>query len=128
ALHYRPADGAELSFPMLQFSLLGAVCMLGSLWLVIRARAAVRAGALAIGVLAVYLWSLLSMLTTLARTTLLSFRLQPTLTVLLATAGVFGFVEVTRALAARHRSALPVATAIGLAGAIAFSQDIPDVL
>ena len=80
ALHYLPADGAELTFPMLQFSLLGAICMLGTLWLVVRARSSVRAGALAIGVLAVYLWSLLSMLTTLARTTLLSFRLQPTLT------------------------------------------------
>ncbi|WP_033720472.1 arabinofuranosyltransferase, partial [Mycobacterium avium] len=81
AQHYLPADGAELTFPMLQFTLLGVVCMAGTLWLVLRARASVRAGALAIGVLAVYLWSLLSMLTTLARTTLLSFRLQPTLSV-----------------------------------------------
>jgi galactan 5-O-arabinofuranosyltransferase len=128
AQHYLPADGAELTFPMLQFTLLGALCMLGTLWLVMRARSSVRAGGLAIGVLAVYLWSLLSMLTTLARTTLLSFRLQPTLTVLLATAGVFGFVEATRALAARHRAVIPVAAAIGLTGAIAFSQDIPDVL
>jgi galactan 5-O-arabinofuranosyltransferase len=134
AFHYLPADGAELTFPMLQFTLLGALCMLGTLWLVVRARSSVRAAGLAVGVLAVYLWSLLSMLTTLARTTLLSFRLQPTLTVLLATAGVFGFIEVTLALAARGRdhawgrSVLPVATAIGLAGAIAFSQDIPDVL
>jgi len=141
AFHYLPADGAELSFPMLQFTLLGALCMLGTLWLVVRARPpqaggapTSRAAGLAVGVLAVYLWSLLSMLTTLARTTLLSFRLQPTLTVLLATAGVFGFIEVTLALAARGRdqawgrSVLPVATAIGLAGAIAFSQDIPDVL
>ncbi|HZC10050.1 MAG TPA: galactan 5-O-arabinofuranosyltransferase [Mycobacterium sp.] len=128
AFHYLPADGAELSFPMLQFTLLGALCMLGTLWLVVRARSSVRAAGLAVGVLAVYLWSLLSMLTTLARTTLLSFRLQPTLTVLLATAGVFGFIEVTLALTARHRAVLPVATAIGLAGAIAFSQDIPEVL
>jgi galactan 5-O-arabinofuranosyltransferase len=85
-------------------------------------------------VLAVYLWSLLSMLTTLARTTLLSFRLQPTLTVLLAAAGVFGFIEVTLALATRGRdhawgrSVIPVAAAVGLAAAIAFSQDIPNVL
>ena len=57
----------ELTFPMLQFSLLGALCMLGTLWLIVRARSSVRAGALAIGVLTVYLWSLLSMLTTLAR-------------------------------------------------------------
>ena len=134
AFHYLPADGAELTFPMLKFTLLGALCLLGTLWLVVRARASVRAGGLAIGVLAVYLWSLLSMLTTLARTTLLSFRLQPTLTVLLTAAGVFGFVEGTTALAVRGRehawgrAVLPVAASIGLAAAIAFSQDIPDVL
>ena len=55
--------------------------------------------------LAVYAWSLLSMLTTLVGTTLLSFRLQPTLTVLLAAAGAFGFIEATpgagRAVTAR---------------------------
>jgi galactan 5-O-arabinofuranosyltransferase len=134
AFHYLPADGAELTFPMLQFSLLGAICMLGTLWLVVRARSSVRAGALAIGVLAVYLWSLLSMLTTLARTTLLSFRLQPTLTVLLVAAGAFGFIEAVQAVAARGRdrgwgpAVVPVAGAIGLAAVIAFSQDIPDVL
>ncbi len=128
AFHYLPADGAVLTFPMLQFSLLGAICLLGALWLVLRARSSVRAGALAIGVLAVYVWSLLSMLTTLARTTLLSFRLQPTLTVLLVAAGAFGFVEAVRALSARSHAALPVAGAVGLAAAIAFSQDIPDVL
>jgi galactan 5-O-arabinofuranosyltransferase len=132
AFHYLPADGAVLTFPMLQFSLLGAVCLLGALWLVVRARSSVRAGALAIGVLAVYLWSLLSMLTTLARTTLLSFRLQPTLTVLLVAAGAFGFVEAVAALAPRsgafQKAVAPVAGAIGLAAAIAFSQDIPDVL
>jgi galactan 5-O-arabinofuranosyltransferase len=128
AYHYLPADGAQLTFPMLQFTLLGTLCMVGTVWLVVKARSSVRAGGLAIGVLAVYLWSLLSMLTTLARTTLLSFRLQPTLTVLLAAAGVFGFIEVTLALAARHRAVVPVAAAIGLAGAIGFSQDIPEVL
>jgi galactan 5-O-arabinofuranosyltransferase len=134
AYHYLPADGAELTFPMLQFSLLGAICMLGTLWLVVRARSSVRAGALAIGVLAIYLWSLLSMLATLTRTTLLSFRLQPTLTVLLVAAGVFGFVETVQALTAHGRdqgwgrAVVPVAGAIGLAATIAFSQDIPDVL
>jgi galactan 5-O-arabinofuranosyltransferase len=128
AQHYLPADGAELTFPMLQFSLLGAVCMVGTLWLVVRARTSVRAGALSIGVLAVYVWSLLSMLTTLARTTLLSYRLQPTLTVLLVAAGAFGFLEVVAALAPRGRAVIPVAGAIGLTAAIAFSQDIPDVL
>ncbi|WP_179471353.1 galactan 5-O-arabinofuranosyltransferase [Mycolicibacterium vinylchloridicum] len=129
AQHYLPADGAVLTFPMLQFSLLGALCMLGTLWLVWRASTSTRAAALGIGVLTVYAWSALSMLTTLLGTTLLSFRLQPTLTVLLSAAGVFGFIEVTLAIAARaNRKVIPVGAAIGLIGAIGFSQDIPDVL
>ena len=129
AQHYLPADGAVLTFPMLQFSLLGSLCMLGTLWLVWRARTSVRAAALGIGVLSLYAWSLLSMLTTLVGATLLSFRLQPTLTVLLSAAGAFGFIEVALALRDRWaRSVLPVAAAIGLIGAIGFSQDIPDVL
>lgn len=141
AQHYLPGDGAVLNFPMLQFSLLGALCMLGTLWLAWRGFSSggqersdpgigsTRAAALGIGVLALYAWSLLSMLTTLVGTTLLSFRLQPTLTVLLSAAGVFGFIEITLAVAARwSRRAIPVAVAIGLIGAIGFSQDIPHVL
>lgn len=133
AQHYLPKDGAELSFPMLEFTLLGALCMLGTGWLVVRARSSTRAGALAIAVLTVYAWSLLSMLTTLVGTTLLSFRLQPTLTILLTAAGAFGFIEVARAVAARVRPpnatrVVAVATAIGALGALTFSQDIPDVL
>ena len=149
AQHYLPDDGAILNFPMLQFSLLGALCMLGTLWLVWRARSSARATALGIGVLSLYAWSLLSMLATLAGTTLLSFRLQPTLTVPLAAAGVFGLIDVARTLGGwgyhplageseatrgikpaggKWRHAIPVATAVGLIGAIGFSQDIPHVL
>ena len=142
AQHYLPADGAQLSFPMLQFTLLGALCMIGTIWLVVRAKSSTRAAALAIGVLTVYAWSLLSMLTTLLRTTLLSFRLHPTLTVLLATAGVFSFVEGALAIAHRGREErnsrsyepptsrriVAAAGVLGAVGALAFSQDIPNVL
>lgn len=133
AQHYLPDAGAQLTFPMLSFTLLGALCMLGTLWLVVRARTSTRAGALAIAVLAVYAWSLLSMLTTLVGTTLLSFRLQPALTVLLTTAGAFGFIEATQAIARRYqpdtaRRVTAAAAAVGAIGAITFSQDIPDVL
>ncbi|MFN8071588.1 MAG: galactan 5-O-arabinofuranosyltransferase [Mycobacterium sp.] len=142
AQHYLPGDGAVLTFPMLQFSLLGALCVLGTVWLVwrgfggqqrsdpgIRSRSSTRAAALAIGVLSLYAWSLLSMLSTLAGSTLLSFRLQPTLTVLLSAAGVFGFADIARAAAARwNPRIIPVAAAVGLIGAIGFSQDIPHVL
>ncbi len=130
AQHYLPADGAQLSFPMLSFTMLGALCLVGTIWLVVRARTSTRAGALAIAVLAVYAWSLLSMLTTLAGTTLLSFRLQPTLVILLSAAGVFGFVEAARGLAENFssRRLLVAAGAVGTIGALTFSQDIPDVL
>lgn len=129
AQHYLPGDGAVLNFPMLQFSLLGALCMLGTLWLAWRSPTSTRAAALGIGVLALYAWSLLSMLTTLAGTTLLSFRLQPTLTVLLTAAGAFGFLEVTRWASSRWSPRLvPAAAAVGLIGAVGFSQDIPEVL
>ncbi len=143
AQHYLPMDGAELTFPMLDFTLLGALCMLGTIWLVMYARTSTRAGdehlreenpaaALAVGVLAVYAWSLLSMLTTLLGTTLLSFRLQPVLSVLLAAAGTFGFIWVAQAAAARFqhpgRHVVAIAATIGAIGAMTFSQDIPDVL
>ena len=133
AQHYLPPDGAQLSFPMLEFTLLGALCMVGTLWLVIRARSSTRAAGLAFGVVAVYAWSLLSMLTTLVGTTLLSFRLQPTLTVLLTAAGAFGFIEVTLAVARRYSSdtaqrIVIAAGAVGAIGALTFAQDIPDVL
>lgn len=133
AQHYLPQDGAQLTFPMLSGTLLGALCMVGTLWLVVRARSSTRAGALAVAVLAVYAWSLLSMLTTLVGTTLLSFRLQPTLTVLLTTAGAFGFVEASLAIARRYqaetgRRVVAAAAAVGSIGALTFSQDIPDVL
>src|SRR6201991_3549935 len=133
AQHYLPSAGAQLEFPMLHFTLLGALCMVGTLWLVVRARSSTRAGALAIAVLAVYAWSMLSMLTTLAGTTLLSFRLQPTLTILLTAAGVFGFLEATLAIARHYqpetgRRVVAAAATLGAIGALTFSQDIPDVL
>ncbi|MUL66243.1 arabinofuranosyltransferase [Mycobacterium sp. CBMA 234] len=133
ALHYLPMSGAQLSFPMLDATLLGVMCLVGTLWLVVKARSSTRAAALAMAVVSVYAWSLLSMLATLARTTLLSFRLQPTLLVLLVAAGTFGFLEVARGLA--HRYAQPttnrviaVAAVIGAIGAVSFSQAIPDIL
>lgn len=132
AQHYLPMDGAELTFPMLDFTLLGALCMLGTIWLVVYARTSTRAGALAVGVLSVYAWSLLSMLTTLVGTTLLSFRLQPTLSVLLTAAGTFGFIWVAQAVMTRYqhpgRHVVAIAATVGAVGAVTFSQDIPDVL
>ncbi|WP_425295838.1 galactan 5-O-arabinofuranosyltransferase [Nocardia abscessus] len=131
ALHYLPEAGAELPLPMFHFSLLGALCLIGTIWLVLRAASSRRAQALGIGVAAIYLWTLLSMAATAAGTTLLSFRLEPVLLVLLSVAGAFGFVEGARAIyqalnePARFRL---VAIVVATIGALAFTQDIPHVL
>jgi len=133
ALHYLPMSGAQLTFPMLDATLLGVMCLLGTLWLVVKGRSSTRAAALGMAVVSVYAWSLLSMLATLARTTLLSFRLQPTLLVLLVAAGTFGFLEAARALANRYAQPttnriIAVAATVGAIGAVSFTQAIPDIL
>ncbi|WP_051022015.1 arabinofuranosyltransferase [Nocardia pneumoniae] len=131
ALHYLPEGGSQLPLPMFDFSLLGALCLIGTVWLVLRAASSRRAQALGIGVAAIYLWTLLSMAATAAGTTLLSFRLEPVLLVLLAVAGAFGFVEGARAIyqalnePARFRLVVIVVATVG---ALAFTQDIPHVL
>ncbi|WP_194816757.1 galactan 5-O-arabinofuranosyltransferase [Nocardia sp. XZ_19_385] len=131
ALHYLPEAGAELPLPMVEFTLQGGLCLIGTIWLVLRAGSSRRAQALGIGVLAIYLWTLLSMVATAAGTTLLSFRLDAPLKVLLAAAGAFGFVEGARALyqAVNEPAVLkPVAATLAVLGALAFAQDIPHVL
>ncbi|MFD3510470.1 galactan 5-O-arabinofuranosyltransferase [Nocardia sp. NPDC058666] len=131
AFHYLPESGAQLAFPMLEFSLRGALCMIGVLWLVVRAGSSRRAQALGIGVVSIYLWTLLSMAATAAGTTLLSFRLEPVLLALLAAAGVFGFVEGATAIYQALNEPAPMRTAaaaIAVLGALAFAQTIPTVL
>ncbi|WP_378743384.1 galactan 5-O-arabinofuranosyltransferase [Nocardia brasiliensis] len=131
AQHYLPESGAELFFPMAEFSLRGALCLVGLIWLVVRAASSRRAQALGIGVLAIYLWTLLSMAATAAGTTLLSFRLEPVLLVLLAAAGAFGFVEGARAIyqALNEPSQFRLAAvAVAIVGALAFTQHIPHIL
>ncbi|MBU3060230.1 galactan 5-O-arabinofuranosyltransferase [Nocardia sp. NEAU-G5] len=128
---YLPGAGSQLPFPMFEFSLLGALCLIGTVWLVLRAGSSRRAQALGIAVVAIYLWSLASMTLTAAGTTLLSFRLDPILQVLLAAAGVFGFLEGSRAIyqalnePKRFRA---VVAAVGVIGALAFTQRIPNIL
>ncbi|WP_433669745.1 galactan 5-O-arabinofuranosyltransferase [Nocardia sp. CA-136227] len=131
ALHYLPETGSRLPLPMTEFDLLGVFCLAGTIWLVLRAGSSRRAQALGIGVVAIYLWCLLSMAATAGGTTLLSFRLESPLLALLSAAGVFAFAEGARAVyqALNEPSRFRVAAAaVALAGAIGFSQGIPTVL
>ncbi|OZF36884.1 arabinofuranosyltransferase [Rhodococcus sp. 14-2483-1-1] len=131
ALHYLPEAGATLPFPMFEFSMSGALCLIGTVWLAVRFSSSRRAQALGVGVVSIYLWTLLSMAATAAGTTLLSFRLEAVLIVLLGSAGIFGFLEGSHAIyqAINEPPKFRIAAVVvAIIGAMAFAQNIPQVL
>ncbi len=117
AAHYLPADGAALIFPMLQFSagrdLSAGHAVAGDARAIIGASRRPWPSACWL----LRLWSLLSMLATLARTTLLPFPSPAADAELLVAAGAFGFRQ-RSASGKRGRGCHSMAAAIGLAGAI----------
>ncbi|MEE2031151.1 galactan 5-O-arabinofuranosyltransferase [Rhodococcus chondri] len=131
ATHYLPDAGARLPLPMFHLSLVGLLCLLGSVWLIGRAASSRRAQALGLGVVAVYVWFLASMAVTAVGNTLLAFRLEVILLVLLGAAGAFAFVDFSRwiSLATSDNPRVRrVLVAVGALGAVAFAQNIPQVL
>ncbi|WP_307851869.1 galactan 5-O-arabinofuranosyltransferase [Williamsia sp. CHRR-6] len=125
AEHYLPGSGATLPTPMLHLSLVGALCFAGFGWLLLRNRTRTISLALGLTVMTIYLFCLLSMALTAKGTTLLAFRLEPLLAVILAVAGVFGVAELARALGQRMGDVGFVVVATGVVSAIALSQNIP---
>ena len=145
AMHYLPDAGARLPLPMTAGGLTGWVCLAGLVWIVARAWTSRRAQALGLGVVAVYLWSLASMAVTVLGTTMLGFRLEPVLILLLVVAGVFAVAELAglavRAAsrqggadrpaaeaADRRRRATAVVGVVATLAALAHAQGIPDHL
>ncbi|QGW23376.1 putative transmembrane protein [Dietzia sp. DQ12-45-1b] len=145
AMHYLPDAGARLPLPMTAGGLTGWVCLAGLVWIVARAWTSRRAQALGLGVVAVYLWSLASMAVTVLGTTMLGFRLEPVLIVLLVVAGVFAIADLaglavraagrqggadrpTAEAAERRRRATAVVGVMATLAAVAHAQKIPDHL
>ena len=145
ALHYLPDAGARLPLPMTAGGLTGWVCLAGLVWIVARLWTSRRAQALGLGVVAIYLWSLASMAVTVLGTTMLGFRLEPVLILLLAVAGVFALADLagmavraagrqggTERPAAeatdRRRRATAVIGVVAALAALAHAQGIPDHL
>ena len=92
AQHYLPSEGTQLPVPFLSPSVIGALCLIGVIFLALRlADAEVRALAFALG--GIYAWIVASMVVTLAGTTLLSFRLEIIVVLFMATAGILGLAE-----------------------------------
>lgn len=92
ATHYLPPEGAQFPLPMFAASVMGLLCLLGLLWLVVRATDQ-DARALAISLAILYGWAAASMLTTLMGQTLLGFRLAAPIAFTLIAAGVFALAD-----------------------------------
>jgi galactan 5-O-arabinofuranosyltransferase len=131
AQHYLPLDGAVFPLPMLDVSIQGALCLAGTIWLILAAHRSEIARGLLVVSLVVYGWYVLSTLALAAGTTLLAFRLQTVLSTTLICAGVLGLIEARRwlrttpwlqsQLQGRRRSAA-VAAVMGLAAAVSLVQ------
>lgn len=92
AQHYLPSDGTELPLPFFESPALAVLSLLALIWLVVRYRDGdVRA--LSVGLFVTYGWITLSMLATLAGTTLLGFRLGLPVAIILGVAGVLAIAE-----------------------------------
>jgi galactan 5-O-arabinofuranosyltransferase len=132
AQHFLPLSGATLPTPMLELSVTGALCLLGTGWIVLNARrnpvAAALGGVVGIG----YLWYLLSFALLAFQTTLLAFRIYNILVVALAGAGLLGAVDLARWMSrrwlARRRGEVRVlGLAVGFAVLLSLVQSAPGV-
>ncbi|QPK79253.1 galactan 5-O-arabinofuranosyltransferase [Corynebacterium lizhenjunii] len=93
AQHYLPSEGTQIPAPFLSPTIVGVLCLIGIVYLVLRwADPDVRALMWALG--GVYLWIIASMAVTLVGSTLLGFRLEILVVLLLATAGVLALAEI----------------------------------
>ncbi|MEB3367034.1 arabinofuranosyltransferase [Saccharopolyspora mangrovi] len=128
AQHYLPEDGAFLPVPMAEASAFGALCLVGFVWLLLRFRHSEIAASMLVVVLAIYGWFALSTLALLAKTTLLAFRLNVVLDLVLPVAGVLGLLELIgylrKKIDPRYGVQITlVACALGLVGAVDVSQE-----
>lgn len=137
AMNYLPDNGARVPLPMFAASVIGLMCLLGLLWMLVRVLEP-DTRAMIIGLAVLYGWVVASMIATLAGRTLLGFRLEAPITLMLATAGVFAIADMklngveklwpaaVRPGVARTISAA-LAAVILLAG-IGYAQSIPNRL
>ncbi|AKE40312.1 Arabinofuranosyltransferase N terminal/Arabinofuranosyltransferase A C terminal [Corynebacterium kutscheri] len=93
ASHYLPTEGTLIPAPMFSASVVGVLCMVGLIYLIARSMDPdIRL--MGLSLVLFYLWIVASMAATLAGFTLLGFRLDTAVALLLATAGVLAFADI----------------------------------
>lgn len=92
ATHYLPHEGVQIPLPMFSMSLIGGLCLIGIIYLIVRFRHPdVRN--LGITLIFGYFWIIASMVFALTGKTLLGFRIEILVMLVMATAGVLGLAE-----------------------------------
>ncbi|GAA1474255.1 galactan 5-O-arabinofuranosyltransferase [Corynebacterium aurimucosum] len=134
AQHYLPEEGTQIPAPFLSLSVIGVLSLIGLIYLVMRIdEPEIRAMSTAL--VGTYLWTLASMVMTLAGSTLLGFRLELIVAVLFATAGILALADVRLmglptlypagfSEATSKRVTLAFAILMGLGG-VYYAQQIP---
>lgn len=92
AQHYLPEMGTQIPAPFFESVVLALLSIIAVIWLVTRRRDA-DAFSLGIGLIVSYAWVILSMLVTVLGTTLLGFRVELPIMLILSTAGALGIAE-----------------------------------
>ncbi|MFT4085847.1 MAG: arabinofuranosyltransferase [Gordonia sp. (in: high G+C Gram-positive bacteria)] len=128
AEHYLPENGSVLGLPMLHWTLMGALCLVGLVWIVLRFRQRTVALALGTALIGVVLLTFASLARTAIGSTLLSFRLDAVSAGILAAAGVFGFIELSRAAVGRFGDVRTVVGVLAAVAALGVVQNVPATL
>lgn len=92
AQHYLPQIGTEVPVPFFQIGLVGALGLLCIVWMVLRWRRS-QVRALLAGLVVCYGWVVASMLMTLTGTTLLGFRMELPISLILVTGGIMALQD-----------------------------------
>lgn len=135
AQHFLPSQGTTVPLPFFHLTLVGVLCFVGLLYIIVRHREP-EFTALGIATAVCYVWVVASMVITLVGTTLLGFRVEVLIAVLLSTTGVLALIDlrltgVTRlyptGLSERTNRTLTGVFHLGLALAmLSYAQQIPD--
>jgi galactan 5-O-arabinofuranosyltransferase len=127
AARFLPAESSFFPTPFDPGDFYGVLCLIGLIWLVVRARTHPPAFVLLVIAGLVYVWYGLSTLALAFDTTLLAFRFIVTIDLTLAVAGVFGALDAARCLMRRrHEWAGPVratAVVLAVAGSLVLAQN-----
>lgn len=135
AQHFLPSEGTIIPLPFFALTAVGALSLIGLIYILVRFRDP-EITYFALAVTVCYVWVFGSMVISLAGTTLLGFRVEVLIALLLSTAGIFAIMELRligidslypdRLTEKGNRVVTALFVVLLGAGTLAYVQQIPD--